>query len=319
MPKKASLPHRDHSSAPRSPSNPNFTEADHLRKQLATTIQRLQATPDVPVSVQEVMVLQRTLGNHAVQRLLKSTSPVPSPVIQRGKINKELRKRLNRSYLRNRFGKAIPRSHRYLYSRQGRHSYGFTHTKIKAGFLRGRFRKGWGSQPFLYLNKKHYKGSTVKSDYDSIWREIQKIKGPKWKVARDILNFIESGDIDKEKYKGNARRAISTLIQLTQFIESHKSRVPGADKLARASLRRIANGESTFKDEFNRESGNYLPARAKTAGSSVSGQEATRAAFGAPPKKSDKATYKKVVNKEVEKTLGELSDSSDEEYSESED
>lgn len=337
MPKKDTPLHQRPSSISARNASPPVSDQEQLRRYAATVLQRIQATPDAPLTPQDVLVLQRTVGNHAVQRILTSASA--TDVIQRNphkrkredddeeEKRKKKKKRYNdaqdrliRTNERNQEGKAIPKTDRHLRDAQVRHSYGFNDTEIDEGFMKGRFRRGWGAQPFLSVNKNDYDGSTVKTDYDAL---VDTIEGDEdhseKKMARDALKFIEKGKFDEDDYDADSRRALSTLVQLTQVIESHKSRVPGADKLGRASLRRIKDGNSTFRKEFNRKSGNFVPARAKAGGSEFGGQDAGRTLFGVESKKSDKSTKKDILTRGVVKTIDYLSDSSDEERSDSED
>ena len=222
--------------------------------------------------------------------------------------------RLIRSHNRNLGEKSEPVKERSIFDLQQSSSYGFDNNVIDEDILKGSFRKGWGSQPFLSLSKDDFGGAVVKSDYDSIIAVFKKDKKHSEPViAEDILARIDHGTVPKG-YSDETLRAMSTLIQLTQVIESHSSRVPGVDKYARASLTRILNAESTFHAEFNRKNGNYLPARAKSGGSKFGGQEAILAVVG-KPKKSHKAKRKDVMSPGVLATLAEMSDSSGDEDS----
>jgi hypothetical protein len=224
--------------------------------------------------------------------------------------------RIKGTFKRNETGKAKPKRERFLLDLQKKHSYGYGNPDIQSGILRGSFRRGWGGQPFLSLNKKDFGGAVVGSDYDSLVKAISgDTEHSQQEIAEDILALIDHGTYDKSKYSKTVNRAISTLVQLTQVIESHGSRIPGTDKFARASLSRILNGSSTFHNEFNRKNGNFLPARAKSGGSRFGGQEATRALLEAP-KPSHTAKLSDVYNEEVGKTLDELSDDSEDERDE---
>jgi hypothetical protein len=222
-------------------------------------------------------------------------------------------KRFLRSRMRNRTKKSKPRTKRFLYDLQSKKNYGFDDPIINIGRLRGRFRPGWGGQPFWSSSKGDYGGSVVKSDYDSLIVEVGKDKKHNDQdIAEDILAWIDHGT-EPKGYNERMIRTMSTFIQLTQIIEPHKKRFPAADKWARASLTRILNGESSFKIEFNRKNGNFIPARAKTAGSVYGGQQSMRAYFELDKKKSDPKDWEDIGSKSIEKTLDELSDSSDEE------
>jgi hypothetical protein len=235
-------------------------------------------------------------------------------VVQRMDLDEDdLVDRLVRSHNRNLSEKSEPVKERSIFDLQSSSSYGFQNNVINEDILKGSFRKGWGSQPFLSLNKDDFGGAVVKSDYDSIIAVFQKDSHQEGTIAEDILVRIDHGTVPKG-YSDETLRAMSTLIQLTQVIESHDSRVPGVDKYARASLTRILNGESTFHLEFNRKNGNYLPARAKSGGSKFGGQEAILAVVG-KSKKSHKAKRKDVLSPGVLATLAEMSDSSGDEDS----
>ncbi|HZU30530.1 MAG TPA: hypothetical protein VFB79_05410 [Candidatus Angelobacter sp.] len=259
--------------------------------------------------------------NRSVQPKLTSRSVGNSGskngVVQRMQMDEDdLIDRLIRSNNRNESEKSQPVVERSIFDLQQSSSYGFENNVIDDGMLKGSFRRGWGSQPFLSLNKNDFGGAVVKSDYDAIIAVFQKDPHNEWTIAEDILAKIDHGT-EPKGYSNETLRAMSTLIQLTQVIESHGSRVPGVDKYARASLSMILNGKSTFHAEFNRKDGNYLPARAKVGGSKFGGQEATLALVG-KPKKSHKAKRKDVVNPGVLATLAEMSDSSGDENSDDE-
>lgn len=370
-----------------------------LPHQAIAVLQRLQRSSGTSIGAQGILVLQRTVGNTAVQRLLAPPPTAGTLVIQRGskdedtpkkkrkkpqknstktkkgKISKkELNKissvnlsseeeeqdiksneesealgysegkedkddestesqeiqppeRLIRTYRRNKEQKATPKKNRYLFKSQQNYNYEELEkgksTQIDVGIIKGKFHKGFGNQPFLSVNRNDYQSSAVASDYDSLTTAIKgdttnEDKNTKEQlIAKDILTFIENGD-EKiiEKYPPKTKLAISTLVQLTQYIEPHPSRLPGSDKLARASLRRISKGESTFKAEFNRKDGNFVPARVKKKsknakqGGNFGGQEAGRALFGVPKKKNDKAELQNILTPNVQATIDEMSDSS---------
>lgn len=257
-------------------------------------------------------------ANLALQR--KSALPFVAPrpgfsrVVQR--MEEDPLDRLKRTHERNLYGKAVPQQDRAIYDLQQSSSYGYDNTVIDDGALKGSFRRGWGGQPFLSVNKDDYGGVTGKSDYDSIIAVFQKDSHREDEIAEAILVMIDYRK-DPTGYSSETVRAMSLLVQLTQVIEPHDSRFPGADKWARGCLTRILDGESSFHLEFNRKDGNYLPARAKSGGSSFGGQESVRALVE-KPKKSDKAKKKNVLNSGVKESLAAMSDSSDDEMSESE-
>ena len=149
------------------------------------------------------------------------------------------------------------------------------HSQLDVGDVRGYFRRGFGGQPFLYLQSDNYDDKMIPSNYDDI---IAHFAGQDQEVAFDILSNIQAGsDLGTDRL-GQAQ---GFMVLLTQFIESHSSRIPGADKFARALLRRIALGQLTFAEAFNRENGLFVSAWATKGGAPVGGQMAGRALFGA--------------------------------------
>ena len=222
-------------------------------------------------------------------------------------------KQFLRSRRRNAKKKSKPRTKRFLYDLQSKKNYGFDDPDINIGRLKGRFRQGRGGQPFWSSKKDDYGGAVVKSDYDSLIMEVHNDKKhSEQTIARDILAWIYNG-IEPKGYSKRMFRTMSTFIQLTQIIEPHKKRFAGSDKWARASFAQILHGNSSFHKEFNRKEGNFLPARAKKAGSVYGGQKSMRAFFELEKKKSDPKNWKDIGSNSIEETLDEMSDSSDEE------
>ncbi len=163
------------------------------------------------------------------------------------------------------------------------------------------------------LNKEDYENAVVASDYDALISVIEVDKHSEQTIAEDILAFIDHKTEPKEgEYSAKTLRAMATLILLTQYIEPHDRRITGADKWGRACFSNILNNGSSFRREFNRKNGNYLPARAKKGGSKFGGQESSRIFLGLK-KKSDKAKFSDVFSEKVLEPLEELSDSSEEE------
>lgn len=224
--------------------------------------------------------------------------------------------RMKRSNMRNQIAKAIPVEERSLYGPQKKHNYGFEHKEIAVGMVKGKFHKGRGGQPYHLTKKGDYGGAVIKSDYDSLIAVFESDPNSEQVIAAAILEQIKTGKITTA-FSWETMRAISTMVQLTQFIEPHNSRAPGVDKWARASFRAIAANASTFKREFNRASGDFFPARAKStkkkALSKFGGQEWTRAVLALPAKKSDKLTLGEDDAEGPRETLEDyLSESSDE-------
>lgn len=239
-----------------------------------------------------------------------AASPAAAGPAQLGKFNDEERKRLFEklawSRLRNQFKKARPKGRRRIFKKQARFNYGYkeadfvrllgsapsaglalipyspqlnpdinpAYSQIDLGDTRGYYRRGFGGQPFLYLDSSAYSDKQIPSNYDDV---IAHFKGRDAEVAFDILSAIESGETSGKDRQGQAR---SLFLLLTQFIEPHSTRVPGADKLARALLRRIALGQLTFQQAFNRKNGLFVSAWATKGGAPKGGQVAGRALFG---------------------------------------
>ena len=221
--------------------------------------------------------------------------------------------RLKRTNTRNRRRKARPKRERALFSSQQEHNYGYDNTVIREGFAKGSFRRGYGFQPFLSLKKEDYENAVVASDYDALIAVIEVDEDHSQpEIAEDILAFIDH-KTEPQGYSAKTLRAMATLILLTQYIEPHDRRITGADKWGRACFSNILNSGSSFRREFNRKNGNYLPARAKKAGSKYGGQESSRGLLGLPKKKTDKVKFSEVFSERVLEPLRELSDSSDDE------
>lgn len=241
--------------------------------------------------------------------------PIPSTVgngtggtAQLGKKKRKetLLQKLRRSRLRNRFKKATPKSERGIFRKQAKDNYGYrnadiarlvagnpeastaltlynpalnpginpAYSQIGLGDTKGYYRKGFGGQPFLYLDSEAYDDKQIPSNYDDV---IARFKGNDAEVAFEILSAIESGQSSGKDQEAQAK---SLFLLLTQFIEAHSTRVPGSDKLARALLRRIALGQLTFQQAFNRKNGLFVSAWAKKGGAPQGGQVAGRALFG---------------------------------------
>ncbi|WP_186061127.1 eCIS core domain-containing protein [Burkholderia gladioli] len=239
-----------------------------------------------------------------------AASPAAAGPAQLGKFNDEERKRLfeklARSRVRNKFKKARPKGRRRIIKKQAKFNYGYkeadlarllggdpdagqalipynpqlnpdinpAYSQIDLGDTRGYYRRGFGGQPFLYLDSSAYSDKQIPSNYDDV---IAHFKGQDAEVAFDILSAIESGETSGKDRQSQAR---SLFLLLTQFIEPHSTRVPGADKLARALLRRIALGQLTFQQAFNRKNGLFVSAWATKGGAPKGGQVAGRALFG---------------------------------------
>jgi hypothetical protein len=222
--------------------------------------------------------------------------------------------RLYRTYLRNRNRKARPSKPRSVFGRQQLHNYGFENKVINFGSIKGDFYQGpFGGQPYLRVNKDDYGlNAKPKSNYDDIIKGLEKF-GNDADLAQIIIDKIREGTELPEDMDKNVKANVSLLIQLTQFIEPHDSRVPGIDKLARSFFEQIAAGSISFKQVFNRKNGLFVVARAKSGGAAFGGQESGRTLVGMPAKKSDKSSFDDIWTPEIDRVAEEMSDSSDEE------
>ncbi|MEH2188570.1 MAG: DUF4157 domain-containing protein [Nostoc sp.] len=226
--------------------------------------------------------------------------------------------RFKRTNKRNKTRIAVLKDKRYLSEDQQKYNYVELPTKgnkpieINVGkLLRGNFMKGNGDQPKWGFDKKDYGEEYMGTNYDLIVKTINENQGEftEKQIAEHILNYIYKGNdqimMNKQKYNNKMRLAVSMLIQLTHFIEPHITRHPGSDKYARASLKRIADEKSNFKEEFNRNSGNYLPARAnpKKEKSKSGGQQAMRGLQKIPEENNLKTKEQKRKIDKVKKDL----------------
>jgi hypothetical protein len=225
--------------------------------------------------------------------------------------------RLLRTVDRNSEKKAKPKKKKKLFEGQKKHNYGFDDTTIDEGFLKGTFRKGQGDQPYLSVNKKNYGQAVLETDYDAMVSAledaVQAGEGTQAEIAQAMLSWIENEDVKLSKFGNKTQRAMAQFIMLTQIIEAHAARVPGTDKLARASLRRIAMGVSTFHKEFNNVSGSFLPAWAKKAGARFGGQEAIKTVTRHNRPKSHKAQLSDTLDNDTMDTIRYMSESSGDE------
>ncbi|MFN8711290.1 MAG: hypothetical protein ACK5Z2_00460 [Bacteroidota bacterium] len=233
---------------------------------------------------------------------------------KRRRLNLPGEDRLRRTNLRNRKQKATPQNDRDVFEYQELHSYGYDNKLIEYGDVKGDFYKGpFVNQPYLRIDKDDYKLKVKpKTNYDDIISGLEKYEDDA-KLAQIILDKIYEGVELPKKLNSTIKANAALLIQLTQFIENHDTRIPGVDKLARSFLKKISEGELTFREVFNRKNGLFVVARAKGGGSKYGGQEAGRTLFGLEPKKSDKSKLFEIWSSEIEEVANDMSDSSDEE------
>jgi hypothetical protein len=269
----------------------------------------------------EVLLMQADAGTRATRLLIewaksstkyKYASFAKAVAAAEREVAAEGRARLQRTQERNLSEKAEPVTPREMHELQSE-QYGQTSGTISfGGICEGSYRRGFGGQPFYSSKAADFGGVVVKSDYDSLAAILD--KGRKQEKAQAILGLIREGEYDATKFSHKTDRAIADITTLTQVIESSHARQPGVDKLARSCFQSIADGESTFTEEFNRHNGTFFPARtAKRAGHG--GQDASRAVFGTDRRKSDKAKLSGIWNDKLARRSGNMSDSSDDEDS----
>lgn len=236
------------------------------------------------------------------------------PAKKKRRINRPGQVRMHSTYLRNRDQKATPVNDRDVFEYQEDHSYGYDNKIIEYGDVKGDFYKGpFAGQPYLRIDKDDYDLKVKpKTNYDDIINGLEKYKDDA-ALAGIMLEKIYDGIELPEDLNPTVKANVALIIQLTQFIENHDTRVPGVDKLARSFLTKIRDGELSFREVFNRKNGMFVVARAKGGGSKYGGQEAGRALFGMTPKKTDKARLDYVWTPEIDKVAEDMSDSSEEE------
>jgi hypothetical protein len=198
-----------------------------------------------------------------------------------------LKGRLKKSYYRNKDHKAKPAegNERAIFHLQQTANYGYGNQKTKKysyGDLQGEYRRGFppsAPQPF----------ETSAGNYDKIIADFGRSGVEDKAIADVILRAIYQGPDALDELPEGIQRPAWNLINLTQIIDSHSTRNPGAaDKMARTLFDLIARGETTFKKSFNRKDGLFFSALARAAAAPVGGQQAMRIFLGKPPKKSDK-------------------------------
>ena len=247
--------------------------------------------------------------------------------------------RIRQSNTRNKTSKARPKRFRAMYNRQQKFNYGFPgterhkrvtergdsqalvpynplvnpdikpqHTQVDFGGVNTYFYRFYGGQPFVRVDTKSFEDSAIKSNYDDI---INHFHGKDAEVAFEILQTIETNKDLDSTIDGQAK---TMLIFLTQIIEAHDTRIPGTDKLARALLRRIALGQLTFQEAFNRKNGLFVSAWAKAAGAPQGGQMAGRALFGTK-RDQDKYDVEQLEDDLGEDRIDDLMDTVDGYYS----
>lgn len=182
--------------------------------------------------------------------------------------------------------------------------------QLPSGPVNSRF--GHGGAPFVTSKKDNYDGAQVAVDYDDIAKKLNHSNPQRQEnMAQAMLKMTKGEKPSLKSYTTQEKRAMSHLAGITQLAEQHPNRTPGSAALARASLQRIADGTSTFHQEFNTKDGNYVPARkaVKTGPDKAPGGTQQMRDFVRGTK-----TYE-----EAEHTAANLSESEDEPMSDGED
>jgi hypothetical protein len=125
-----------------------------------------------------------------------------------------------------------------------------------------------GNAPFIQSKKEDYDNQHVGVDYDNIISHLAPSDPRRQEdMAHDMLLMAKDDDEepapDLSKYSEQEKRAMTHLLGITQVAEEHPNRTTGSAALARASIRNVADGTSTFHEEFNSKNGSYVPARRK--------------------------------------------------------
>jgi hypothetical protein len=109
---------------------------------------------------------------------------------------------------------------------------------------RGRAEK---AGPMTNTNLKQYPGTTLGTKYSDIRSALNTGRG---RLATAILTYLRTGSNPASgTFTANQIRAAAAIIGITHI--SEEARFPGAAKLARSLLKKIADGEMTFSQAFS--------------------------------------------------------------------
>jgi hypothetical protein len=160
-----------------------------------------------------------------------------------------------------RFARAQAGEARYPMEETSRDWAGETH-RIETAAGPFTFHRGRGQQPYIRTRREDFAGANVDDDYDSIVRVLSDAN-PRVEERRAylILRMARGGRPSLAHETAQVRRAMTYLLGLTQVAEESRRRTPGSAAAARASLRTIADGTSTFHAQFNRTNGLFVAAR----------------------------------------------------------
>jgi hypothetical protein len=121
-------------------------------------------------------------------------------------------------------------------------------------------RPGWGRQPFVQTQQANFNNVGMRGDYDSLVTTLNSAKPERQEdMAEAMLRHTRGERVNFDEFTDGERHAMTYMMGITQNAEEF--RTPGSAALARGSLRNVADGTSTFQEEFNRQDGAYVPAR----------------------------------------------------------
>lgn len=120
-------------------------------------------------------------------------------------------------------------------------------------------RRGWGGQPFVQTQQANFNNVGMRGDYDSLVATLNSADPIRQEnIAQAMLTHMQGQPVNFGRFTDGERHAMTLMMGITQNAE--ENRTAGSAAFARASLRNIADGVSTFSEEFNRQNGAYVPA-----------------------------------------------------------
>ena len=124
-------------------------------------------------------------------------------------------------------------------------------------------RGGYGGQPFIQTRRGDYGNASVGTKYSENAAVLNSASPRRQeRIADTMLRASHGESVNLGRYTNEERRAMSQLNAFSQVAEQHPRRTPGSSAFARASLRSIRDGSSTFGEEFGSgDRSHYIPAR----------------------------------------------------------
>ena len=122
---------------------------------------------------------------------------------------------------------------------------------VKTGFGEVTISRGRAAAagPMTNTNEKNYPGTKLGTKYMHIRAALNTGKA---RLAKAILTYLRKGiNPTPGKFTATQIRAAAAIIGITHI--SEEARFPGAAKLARSLLKKIADGEMTFQEAFKEE------------------------------------------------------------------